>query len=184
MCAVPTTTVFCSLLAWFLLFLNDFEMFPVVPIITGTIFVFYITHMLCCCCCCCCCCCRRSRRRRHHHHHHHHLRHLWRIIKGKGLTKLKRKTWRGETRIARIWLPFSLRFTEKKKGRKTLQKQLRKVDVLSFISPTKCTMLIIYVHMLKAYLRHVPVQVFHLQGAPCTRFKTSFQWYFVIYKIL
>ena len=57
-------------------FLNDFEMFPVVPVITGTIFVSYIPHMLCCCCCCCCC-----RRRRHHHHYHH----LWRIIKGKGL---------------------------------------------------------------------------------------------------
>src|SRR5215813_10014665 len=58
-------------------FLNNFEMVPVAPIITGITFVFTF-HMRCisivrslyfriyyyygiyyyyCCCCCCCCCC-------------------------------------------------------------------------------------------------------------------------------
>jgi hypothetical protein len=97
---------------------------------------------------------------------------------------LKRKTWRVETRIAGILLPFSLRFKQKEKGRKTLQKKLRKVDVLSFISPTKCTILIIYMQLLVAYLRRVPVQVYHLQGAQCTRFKSSCHLQAVIYKIL
>ena len=52
MCAVPNTDVFCSslttcfpamLLAYFL---NDFEIVPVAPIITGIIFVFTF-HMRC-----------------------------------------------------------------------------------------------------------------------------------------
>jgi hypothetical protein len=52
MCAVPNMAVFCSsLTSWFrgtllMYFLNDFEMVPVAPIITGIIFVFTF-HMRC-----------------------------------------------------------------------------------------------------------------------------------------
>ena len=52
MCAVPNMTVFCSsLTSWFpgmllTYFLNDFEIVPVVPIITGITFVFTF-HMRC-----------------------------------------------------------------------------------------------------------------------------------------
>jgi hypothetical protein len=52
MCAVPNMAVFCSSLAsWFLgmvltHFLNDFEMVPVAPIITGIALVF--TFYICC----------------------------------------------------------------------------------------------------------------------------------------
>ena len=52
MCAVPYMVVFCSsLTSWFpgmllTYFLNDFEMFPVAPIITGITFVFTY-HMRC-----------------------------------------------------------------------------------------------------------------------------------------
>jgi len=52
MCAVPNTAVFCSsLTSWFpgmllTYFLNDFEMVPVAPIITGITFVFTF-HMRC-----------------------------------------------------------------------------------------------------------------------------------------
>ena len=52
MCAVPNMAVFCSsLTSWFpgmllTYFLNDFEMVPVAPIITGITFVFTV-HMSC-----------------------------------------------------------------------------------------------------------------------------------------
>ena len=52
MCAVPNMAVFCSSLTscfpGMLLkyFLNDFEIVPVAPIITGITFVFYIPHAL------------------------------------------------------------------------------------------------------------------------------------------
>ena len=52
MCAVPKMAVFCSsLTSWFpgmllTYFLNDFEMVPVAPIITGITFVFTF-HMRC-----------------------------------------------------------------------------------------------------------------------------------------
>jgi len=52
MCAVPNMAVFCSsLTSWFpgmllTYFLNDFEMVPVAPIITGIVFVFTF-HMRC-----------------------------------------------------------------------------------------------------------------------------------------
>ena len=52
MCAVPNMSVFCSsLTSWFpgmllTYFLNDFEMVPVAPIITGITFVFTF-HMRC-----------------------------------------------------------------------------------------------------------------------------------------
>jgi hypothetical protein len=52
MCAVPNMAVFCSSLTlWFrgmllTYFLNDFEMVPVAPIITGITFVF--TFYMCC----------------------------------------------------------------------------------------------------------------------------------------
>jgi hypothetical protein len=52
MCAVPNMAVFCSsLTSWFLgmllvYFLNDFQIVPVAPIITGITFVFTI-HMRC-----------------------------------------------------------------------------------------------------------------------------------------
>ena len=52
MCAVPNMAVFCSsLTAWFpgmllTYFLNDFEIVPVAPIITGITFVFTF-HMRC-----------------------------------------------------------------------------------------------------------------------------------------
>jgi len=52
MCAVPHTAVFCSSLTSYfpgmLLthFLNDFEIVPVAPIITGIAFVIYIPHAL------------------------------------------------------------------------------------------------------------------------------------------
>jgi len=52
MCAVPNMAVFCSsLTSWFpgmllAYFLNDFEMVPVAPIITGITFVFTF-HVLC-----------------------------------------------------------------------------------------------------------------------------------------
>ena len=52
MCAVPSMAVFCSsLTSWFpgmllTYFLNDFEMAPVAPIITGITFVFTF-HMRC-----------------------------------------------------------------------------------------------------------------------------------------
>jgi len=52
MCAVPNMAVFCSsLTSWFpnmllTYFLNDFEIVPVAPIITGITFVFTF-HMLC-----------------------------------------------------------------------------------------------------------------------------------------
>jgi len=48
MCAVPNMAVFCSsLTSWFpgmllTYFLNDFEMVPVAPIITGITFVLFI----------------------------------------------------------------------------------------------------------------------------------------------
>ena len=48
MCAVPSMAVFCSsLTSWFpgmllTYFLNDFEMVPVAPIITGITFVYII----------------------------------------------------------------------------------------------------------------------------------------------
>jgi hypothetical protein len=51
-CAVPNMIVFCSsLISWFpgmllAYFLNDFEMVPVAPIISGNTFVFTF-HMLC-----------------------------------------------------------------------------------------------------------------------------------------
>ena len=53
-CAVPNMAVFCSsLTSWFpalllTYFLNDFEMVPVAPIITGFTFVF-TSHMRCIC---------------------------------------------------------------------------------------------------------------------------------------
>jgi len=62
MCAVPSMAVFCSsLTSWFpgmllTYFLNDFEIVPVAPIITGITFVFtfhmrfYIPHALYFCC--------------------------------------------------------------------------------------------------------------------------------------
>jgi hypothetical protein len=52
MCEVPNMAVFCgSLTSWFpgmllMYFLNDFEMVPVAPIITGITFIFYILHAL------------------------------------------------------------------------------------------------------------------------------------------
>ena len=52
MCAVPNMAVFCNFLtSWFpdmllMYFLNDFEMVPVAPIITGITFVFTF-HMSC-----------------------------------------------------------------------------------------------------------------------------------------
>ena len=52
MCAVPNMAVFCSsLTSWFpgmllTYFLNDSEIVPVAPIITGITFVFYIPHAL------------------------------------------------------------------------------------------------------------------------------------------
>ena len=52
MCAVPNMAVFCSsFTSWFpgmllTFFLNDFEMVPVAPIITGIILVF--TFHMCC----------------------------------------------------------------------------------------------------------------------------------------
>jgi len=47
MCAVPNMAVFCSsLTSWFpgmllMYFLNDFEIVPVAPIITGITFYYY-----------------------------------------------------------------------------------------------------------------------------------------------
>ena len=52
MCAVPNMAVFCSsMTSWFprmllTYFLNDYEMVPVAPNITGITFVFYIPHAL------------------------------------------------------------------------------------------------------------------------------------------
>jgi hypothetical protein len=52
MCAVPKMAVFCSsLTSWFpgmvlTYFLNDFEMVPIAPIITGNNLFFYIPHTL------------------------------------------------------------------------------------------------------------------------------------------
>jgi len=52
MCAVPNMAVFCSSLTWWFpgmlltYILNDFEMVPVAPIITGITFVFTF-HMRC-----------------------------------------------------------------------------------------------------------------------------------------
>ena len=52
MCAVPNMAVFCSsLTSWFpgmllMYFLNDFEIVPVAPIVTGITFVFTF-HMRC-----------------------------------------------------------------------------------------------------------------------------------------
>ena len=80
MCAVPNVTVFCiSFTPWFpgmllMYFLNDFEMVPVVPIITGIALVFTF-HMRCISIV-------RSLYyyyyyyHHHHHHHHHHSRFL------------------------------------------------------------------------------------------------------------
>jgi len=51
-CAVPNMAVFCSSLTsrfpgmLLTYFLNDFEIVPVAPIITGITFVFYIPHAL------------------------------------------------------------------------------------------------------------------------------------------
>ena len=56
MCAVPNMAVFCSSLTSCFsdmlrtYFLNDFEIVPVAPIITGITFVFYIPHALYFCC--------------------------------------------------------------------------------------------------------------------------------------
>jgi hypothetical protein len=41
-----------------------------------------------------------------------------------------------------------------------------------------------YIWILKAYLRHVSVQVFHLQGEQNASFKTNCRWPAVIYKVL
>jgi hypothetical protein len=166
MCAVPIMTVFCSFLVWFTvcsgifwMILMCFQLFILLRyVFCFLLFPYGVLLLLFCC-------------------HHHNFRHPWRIIKEQGLAvEVEEEDLQRETRIVRIWLPFSLMFKEKKKGRKTLQKQLRKVDVPSFISPTKCTVLIIYVPMLQACLRHVSVQVYHLQEAQCTGFKTSCQW--------
>jgi len=52
MCAVPNMAVFCSsLISWFpamllTYFLNDFEMVPVAPIITGITFAFTLLFLL------------------------------------------------------------------------------------------------------------------------------------------
>ena len=52
MCAVPYVAVFCSsFTSWFpgmllIYFLNDFEMVPVAPIITGITLVVYLPHAL------------------------------------------------------------------------------------------------------------------------------------------
>ena len=48
-CALPNMAVFCSSLTCFpgmlpTYFLNDFEIVPVAPVITGITFVFYIPH--------------------------------------------------------------------------------------------------------------------------------------------
>ena len=62
MCPVPNMAVFCSsLTSWFpgtfiTYFLNDFEIVPVAPIVTGITFVFYIPHAL----------------YYYYYHHHHH----------------------------------------------------------------------------------------------------------------
>ena len=51
-CAVSNMAVFCSsFTSWFpgmllMYFLNDFEMVPVAPIITGITLVFYLSHAL------------------------------------------------------------------------------------------------------------------------------------------
>ena len=67
MCAVTNMDVFCSsFTSWFpgmllTYFLNEFEIVPVAPLITGIAFVFtlllllLLLLLLCCCCCCCCC---------------------------------------------------------------------------------------------------------------------------------
>ena len=65
MCAVPNMAVFCiSLASWFpgmshTYFLNDLEMVPVAPIITGITLVYYYYY------------------HHHHHHHHHHHYTIW-----------------------------------------------------------------------------------------------------------
>ena len=70
MCAVPNMAVFCSSLTscfpgmLLTYFLNDFEIVPVAPIITGITFVFTF-HMRCISVV-------RSLYYYHHHHHHHH----------------------------------------------------------------------------------------------------------------
>ena len=52
MCAVPNMSAFCSsFTSWFpgmllMYFLNDFEIVPVIPIITGYHLCFYIPHAL------------------------------------------------------------------------------------------------------------------------------------------
>ena len=52
MCAVPNMAVFWSFLTscfpgmLLTYFLNDFEIVPVAPVITGITFVFYIPHVL------------------------------------------------------------------------------------------------------------------------------------------
>ena len=56
MCTVPNMAVFCSFLTSYFpgmlltSFLNDFEIVPVTPVITGINFVFYIPHALYFCC--------------------------------------------------------------------------------------------------------------------------------------
>ena len=65
--AVPNMAVFCSsLTSWFpgmllTYFVNDFEMFPVAPIITGITFVYYCYYY-------------------HRHHHYHHQRRLFVVV--------------------------------------------------------------------------------------------------------
>jgi hypothetical protein len=55
MCAVPNVAVFCSSLnSWFpgmvlTYFLNDYEMVPFAPSITG--YYYYYYYYYCCCCC-------------------------------------------------------------------------------------------------------------------------------------
>ena len=66
-CAVPSMAVFCSsFTSWFpgmlfTYFLNDFQMVPVAPIITGITLVYYYYYYY-----------YYYRHHHHHHHHHHH----------------------------------------------------------------------------------------------------------------
>jgi hypothetical protein len=53
---------------------------------------------------------------------------------------------------------------------------------IQLTAPTTCTVLNTWI--LKAYLRHVSAQVYHLQGEQNARFKTNCQWKAIIYKVL
>ena len=71
--------------------------------------------------------------------------------------------------------PVQFKVHREKERAKDIAETTQKVDVFSFISPTSCTILIIYLHILKAIFDVFRYMFSVYRGHNVGRFKTSCQ---------